>query len=216
MLKSIRNCAFTFLCLTFLGYAWNQSKKYSDTPNTSDQTRYTPIDNALDIRYMHQENLLCVPTSASMIMAFYGDYQSPRKLKTMSRGRSYLESASFNDFSINFYRDIIKAATILGYEWREQIFEDNDLGFRQGLDVIKNELSQRRPIMIDLSTPEGHTVVINGFDEKAQMIEVVDPNDSAPGRYSIQYKTLRSIWNEHALNGSFRSLVTTSSRKKSL
>lgn len=164
----------------------------------------------LKISFIQQEKLLGVPTSASMIMRYYGDEQPPRKLKKMSRGIAYVASEPFDDFSITFYRDIVKAATDIGYSWHEKAFNDDALGFQKGLETIKRELEHGRPLMIDVSAPEGHTVVVSGFDETLQSIFVVDPDVDAPGRYIISYDRLQSIWNEHAFKRHFRSLVITS------
>lgn len=216
MLGIIQSFVIGIACVIALSYAWHRLPAAFASQNVIGQSPLASTTNDLDVKYLLQEDLLCVPTSASMIMAFYGDRHSPRKLKTMSRGIEYSLSKRFDDFTITYYRDIIRAARALGYEWHEQIFEDNDLGFRRGLAVVKDEIVRRHPVMIDLSMPEGHTIVITGFDERTQAINVVDPNASAPGRYSISYDDLQSMWNEHAFNGNFRSLVTTSPRKRLL
>ena len=216
MLGIIQSFVLGIACVIVLSYAWHRPPAAVASQNAIGQLPSISTTNDLDVKYLRQEDLLCVPTSASMIMAFYGDHHSPRKLKTMSRGIEYSSSMPFDDFTIAYYRDIIRAARTLGYEWHEQVFEDNDFGFRRGLAVVKDELVRRHPVMIDLSMPEGHTIVITGFDERARAINVVDPNVSAPGRYSISYDDLRAMWNEHAFNGNFRSLVTTSPRKRSL
>lgn len=182
----------------------------AETAGTGKSTKghLTRID--LKIGFIRQERLLGVPTSAAIIMRYYGDEQTPRKLKKMSRGAVYVASEPFDDFSITFYRDIVKAAADLGYSWHEKAFADDPLGFQKGLETIKRELEHGRPLMIDVSAPEGHTVVVSGFDEALRCIFVVDPNIAAPGRYSISYDRLQSIWNEHAFKRNFRSLVITS------
>lgn len=58
-----------------------------------------PSGVKLDVPFLAQETLLCVPTSAAMVLAFYGDAQPPRKLKALAAGRAYDPAAPFTDFS---------------------------------------------------------------------------------------------------------------------
>ncbi|MCJ2072583.1 C39 family peptidase [Methylobacterium sp. J-030] len=206
LLAKVRQILAALLVSIFVVQSKSSSAQTADTGKTT-KGHLTKID--LNIGFIRQEKLLGVPTSAAIIMRYYGDEQSPRKLKKMSRGTAYVESEPFDDFSITFYRDIVKAVAELGYVWHEKAFPDDGFGFQKGLETIKRELEHGRPLMIDVSAPEGHTVVVSGFDETLQCIFVVDPNIAAPGRYTINYAHLQSIWNEHAFKRNFRSLVIT-------
>ena len=181
----------------------------AESTNITRTTKRPAATKNLNVGFIRQERLLGVPTSAAIIMSFYGDLQTPRKLKNLSRGKEHNASEPFDDFSITFYRDIVKAAAVLGYNWHERSFSDDSIGFERGLASIKQEIEHGRPLMINVSAPDGHTIVVTGFDETTQSIFVVDPDVPAPGRYAITYARLQSIWNEHAFGRNFRSLVIT-------
>jgi hypothetical protein len=208
--RLLEKVAHILAALLLSSFVVQSNSASAETANTGKLTKEHIKKVDLKIGFIQQERLLGVPTSAAIIMRYYGDEQSPRKLKKMSRGTAYVASEPFDDFSITFYRDIVKAAADLGYSWHEKAFADDEFGFQKALETIKRELQHGRPLMIDVSAPEGHTVVVSGFDETLQSIFVVDPNIAAPGRYSISYARLQSIWNEHAFRRNFRSLVITS------
>ena len=158
---------------------------------------------------MRQEKLLCVPTSAAMILAFYGDTEAPRKLKAMASGVRYDPDAPFDDFSITPYRDIISAVQKLGYQWTEETLDDDDQGFWGGITTINSEIAKRHPVMVDLTLPSGHTVVVTGIDMLRKTVSVVDPDQPAPGEWSLSFDQMKAQWNEEAYGNHFRSLIVT-------
>jgi hypothetical protein len=162
--------------------------------------------------HMQQETLLCVPTSAAMILAYYGDPQSPHRLKVLASGGRYDGHLPFNDFSITLYRDIVKAVQTLGYSWMERSYPDTHAGFAEGLLQIESQIRNGHPVMVDVSEPEGHTFVVSGFDRTARRLLIVDPNRPSPGTLWLSYDDFESLWNEHSFGHSFRSLVTTQPR----
>src|SRR4051812_44760688 len=87
----------------------------------ADRSYKEPWDGALDVPHIRQEPELCVPTAAAMVLAFYGDPQPPRRLKALAGGRTYVD-ASFNDFTMTLYRDLVRGLKTLGYDWREETF----------------------------------------------------------------------------------------------
>ena len=165
--------------------------------------------SALAIPHIQQEKLLCVPTAAAMILAFYGDRQSPRKLKVLATGRKYDPTEPFNDFAITLYRDIIAAVRELGYVWQERSLTNDDAGFEQGLGIIAAELRRGHPVMIDLSVPYGHTVVVSEVNDEQRSISLIDPEQPSPGTVALTFDQLRDHWNESAYGGNFRSLILT-------
>lgn len=165
----------------------------------------------LDVQHLRQESLLCVPTSAAMILAFYDDPRPPRLLKTLAAGKTYDPAAPFNDFSITLFRDLVRAVRQLGYSWAEQTFADTPEGFAQGIQGIEAEIRRGHPVMVDITLrPQmGHTFVIAGIDARARTLFIVDPDSPAPGRRMLSYDQFAQVWNEHAYGGGFRSAVFT-------
>ena len=169
----------------------------------------------LKISHIAQEQLLCVPTSAAMILGYYGDPQSPRRLKALAAGRVYDPNVPFDDFSITLFRDQIRAVRDLGYHWREETFADTPEGLAEGMKRVEAELSAGRPVMVDVTLQAGHTFVVAGFDPVQRRLIIVDPAAPAPGRHVVSYEEFGRIWNERAYGGDFRAMILTAPKSES-
>jgi hypothetical protein len=171
------------------------------------------LDVHLDVPFLAQETLLCVPTSAAMVLAFYGDDEPPRKLKALANGRSYDPAAPFTDFTITPFASLIRGLRTLGYDWRDSALPTTSEGFEQGMAVIRSDLRAGRPVLVDISySGVGHTFVLTGFDDTKQRIYFVDPAAPAPGRNSAAYSEFEAAWNERAYGGNFRAMIRTQKR----
>jgi hypothetical protein len=167
----------------------------------------------LDVPFIAQETLLCVPTSAAMVLAFYGDAQPPRKLKVLASGRRYDPSAPFSDFSITLYDDLVRGVKSLGYDWRQQTYPLTQEGFLAGFDQLKQDLDAGRPALVDISYDGvGHTFVVTGYDARRGEIYFVDPAAPAPGRKTATVEQFEAAWNELAYGGRFRAMLRTQKR----
>lgn len=172
-----------------------------------------PSSVNLDVPFLGQETLLCVPTSAAMVLAFYGDPQPPRKLKALAAGRTYDPAVPFTDFSITPFASLIRGLRTLGYDWRDSALPTTPEGFEQGMAVIKSDLRAGRPVLVDISyAGVGHTFVLTGYDDATQRIEFVDPAAPSPGRNSATYAQFEATWNETAYGGNFRAMIRTQKR----
>lgn len=167
-------------------------------------------DVLLNVPHLRQEPMLCVPTSAAMVLAFYDDPQPPRRLKALASGRTYDPGAPFSDFTMTRFRDLIRAVGGLGYVWTEQTYPDTPSGAAAGLREIETQLRMNRPVLVDVTLPKGgHTVVVDGFDASGQTLFIVDPDAPGPGRRKTTYAQFSEIWNEHAYGGRFRGMIVT-------
>lgn len=169
----------------------------------------------LAVQHLQQEAMLCVPTSAAMVMTFYGDPHPPRLLKSLSAGNPYDPSAAFNDYTITSYFDLIKAARALGYDWVQGDYPDNNAGFEEGIALIETELRAGHPVLVDATLPTGHTFVIRGFDLNSHQLFVVDPDQPAPGVRVLSFAEFKAVWNEHAYNNNIRAMIITRPRASS-
>jgi len=149
----------------------------------------------LNVPHMRQELNLCVPTSTSMVLKYFGDARSPRELKALSRGREYDPNEPFSDFTITFFKDLLSGLRRIGYTWIETTYMNNDWGFRSGMKDIKANLIRGNPVLVDTSLFRGHTFVVAGFDEERRVLFVVDPNIGSPGIRAIPYEQFDAIWN---------------------
>jgi len=149
----------------------------------------------LELPHIRQEPWLCVPTAAAMVLSYYGDPQSPRKLKLLSRGQAYDPAEPFDDFTFTWWRDLVAGLRGLGYGWRETGFSNDERGFRAGLEAIRASLREGDPVLLDVALYKSHTFVVVGFDDERQLVYINDPNLPAPGLRRLSYEQLESIWN---------------------
>lgn len=173
----------------------------------------TPMSTsvALDVPHLRQETLLCVPTAAAIVLAFYGDPQPPRKLKVLASGKDYRPDEPFNDYTITSFAALIAGLAKLGYHWEEVTFPQTERGFEQGIRLIEAEVANGRPPLVDISSAGiGHTLVVSGFDRQRLMF--VDPDAPAPGASSATYAQFEAVWNENAYGGAFRAIIRTARR----
>lgn len=205
------------LTATVLLSACQARETTSETSAVQDRATEVRADDKtmLAVPHIQQETLLCVPTSAAMILAYYGDPQPLRRLKVLASGGVYDPATSFSDYSITLYRDLVRGVQSLGYSWAEQDYPDTEAGFTDGLALVESQVRNGEPVMVDVSAPQGHTLVISGFDRTGRRLLAVDPNLPAPGQRWIAYDAFKAIWNEHAFNGDFRALVRTQPRATS-
>ena len=166
----------------------------------------------LAVSQQQQEPMLCVPTSAAMIMAFYGDPHAPREIKMLSAGKFYDPNTAFTDFTITRYDDVIRAAGALGYDWAQRTFANDDDGFKEGLALIEREVGAGHPVLVDATLPSGHTFVIRGFDMNTRELFAVDPDRPAPGENAIPFDEFKDIWNEGAYGNDMRAMIVTKPR----
>ncbi|WP_170359927.1 C39 family peptidase [Ruegeria arenilitoris] len=148
----------------------------------------------LDVPHIRQGLNLCVPTSAAMVMSYFGNAADPRELKALAEGYKP-ESRRNADFT--YWRDMNHALQSLGYNWKIRDYPKTNSGFASGLKQIKRNLEKGLPVLIDVHQDAGHTFVLIGFDDAKQVVFVRDPN--LPGNQSriISYASLRENWHNH-------------------
>jgi len=165
---------------------------------------------SLKIPHLRQETLLCVPTAAAMVLAYYGDPQSPRRLKALAVGSEYSPGQPFTDYSITPYVALISGLGRLGYQWEQVTLPQTEDGFRRGISLIEADLANGRPPLVDISVGGiGHTLVVSGFDSQRQRLAFVDPDLPEPGVSSATYTEFEAVWNEAAYGGAFRAMIRT-------
>lgn len=189
--------------------------EFSPPPNIAGQSAWLPL------RYQDQESNLCVPTSASIILDYFGSQVSPRRIKELSMGRDYSPGEPFNDFTITLFRDLISGLHRIGYSWKEKDYPDNLNGLQQGLAEIEHSLDHGIPVMIDTtrirghsSGVAGHTFVVAGYSVSRQALYVVDPNITAPGTRVVGFQELESIWNSRSVKFDERAAVFPQRQRK--
>jgi len=185
---------------------WAQPE-FVPPPNRVGESAWLQLDHQL------QEKNLCVPTSASIILSYFGDSVSPRELKALSRDRPYRPEKPFSDFTLTMFGDLIAGLATRGYAWRKETYANNQSGFENALSTVTGSLDQRVPVMIDTTTARGeHTFVVAGYSNSQQAVYAVDPSLPAPGVRPISFTQLRKIWNSQSVGSNRRAVIIPAPR----
>jgi len=181
--------------------------KFTPPANIHDKGGYIELNHQL------QERNLCVPTSASIVLQYFGQPATPRELKVLSRGKKYDPSKRFNDFTLTMFNDLIAGISTLGITWQQVNWANNKAGAKLGLAEIRQEIDKSNPVLIDTSLYGGHTFIVNGYDENEQNLIITDPNIPSPGVRVISYKDIEKIWNSRGVGYNGRGAVFTAPRR---
>ncbi len=147
----------------------------------------------LELKHQLQGPNLCVPTSASIILEYYGDLESPEHLKVLSKGDP--------TFLGTHYADLINGMRTLNYFWEMRVVKVDSLSFVQEVAFIEKELIDHHPPLVDVSTQphtspdaHGHTMVVVGFDKESHELIFMDPGTSENYIRRISFKRFEKIW----------------------
>jgi len=153
------------------------SSRQTDTPATI---------VLLPVQHIDQDVDLCVPTCASMSVAYYGDPHDQHEIKALSLPPD-------NHFFGTHFSDLVKGMAELGYHWRIGSYNRTLDGYTHGLKDIIASIRQQQPVLVDL--PE-HVVLVVGFDLNAQELAFQDPARPAPGFRVMTFAQFQSTWHE--------------------
>ena len=148
----------------------------------------------LDVPHIRQDRFLCVPTSAAMILAFFGEKASPTELKALAENH---KPPKQRHRKVTYWNDMQKALRVIGKDWAIRSFHVDDAGFAEGLDWLRRSLRAKTPVMIDMHIGPGHTFVAIGFDDQKEVLYVRDPDIPAYRARAISYAQLRENWHSH-------------------
>lgn len=148
----------------------------------------------LNVPYMAQKPWHCVPTSAAMILAYYGRGHDPDDLK--KRAEDYKPQVSRN-VQFTLWRDMLHALKEIGERWEIRDYPKTPEGFRKGLDDIKDALRSGNPVMIDVHLDAGHTFVLIGFDDTQKVVFIRDPALRSTESRVLSYDVLEGAWHNH-------------------
>lgn len=148
----------------------------------------------LDVPHIRQPPNLCVPTSAAMILAYFGQVMDPRRLKVMAEGH---KSPSQRNADFTYWDDLDHALRQLGHRWTIRHYPRTEAGFRRGLRDLKRSLDRGRPVMIEIHQDVGHTLVVTGYHEASGIVFLADPFLPTGQSRVLGYDQLRENWHDH-------------------
>ncbi|MBC8104768.1 MAG: C39 family peptidase [Cytophagales bacterium] len=167
----------------------------------------------LPLPHVRQERDLCVPTSAAMVLQYYGEPMTPREIKVLSRGRDYDRNQKFDDFSTTWYADLLKGLSRRGYVWQDVAYPNTKEGYARSLGEIFRSLDRKRPVLIDTTLYGGHTMAVCGYSKAKRLLIVMDPNIPAPGMRALAFDVLPVIWKDGWTNPRIHPAVFTQPRR---
>ena len=148
----------------------------------------------LDVPHIRQKDFMCVPTSAAMVIGYFGERIDPASLKKLAESHKPRDK---RNSTFTYWRDLDYALKRYGYRWKIKDYPKTDRGFSTGLNDIKKHLSKGRPVLIDVHQDEGHTFVVMGFNDETQVVYVRDPNLPKQRSRVFSYAALKQSWHNH-------------------
>jgi hypothetical protein len=152
----------------------------------------------LGVPHMRQKPYLCVPTSGAMVLAYYGDKHRPTDLKALAEGH---KPKNQRNRYFTYWVDMSYALKQKGYRWRIRSYAKTNSGFASGLNAIKASLRKKQPVLIEVHLGEGHTFVVEGFDDAQQIVYVRDPDIAKSRARALSYAKLKEDWHNHKFAG---------------
>jgi hypothetical protein len=144
----------------------------------------------LNIRHVAQDKNLCATACASMAIHHFGEQLDQHRIKELANSVT-----TKPDFAGTYYSDIVTGLATQGYVWQERHFPVTDEGFVDGLSMIIASLNEGEPVIIDTHVPpDGHTVLVVGYDAVNQQVALLDPFIPAPGIRQVSYAEFRTLW----------------------
>jgi hypothetical protein len=196
----MRNWIFQIVALLICLCCQSCATRIDNNIDLSDQLNAHEVKSRIEkgvwlsLNHIRQENMMCVPTSAAMVLDYYGDTRSSREIRMRSLGRTYEPSSPFNAYGRTSYPNLIIGLRSLGYDWNTRSYECTEAGFRRATREVMESLDDRRPVLIDTALRGGHTVVVIGYDDNKRAMFFMDPLIDTPGIRAIDYEALSMIW----------------------
>jgi hypothetical protein len=160
----------------------------------------------INLNHQEQEYMLCVPTSASIMLDKFGWNYPPRQIKLATlRKPWYGQSTPFNNWTPMSIGDLFRGFDYLGIKnWRIGFYDSTE--FDIGLNDIKESIRQGNPVMIIVTYggPVGHAMAVCGYDDANQRLIINDPANRKPGIVYYSYSDLRD---KHWLTWGYRMVV---------
>jgi len=180
----------------------SDDRPFTSPPNRKGESAW------IALRHQRQEANLCVPTSAAIILDYFGDPISPREIKGLAMNKPYSQGDNFTS-PITFFRDLIAGLARRGYHWHERTYSNDGTGLRKGLAEIERSLDDGIPVMID-TTPVrgmGHTFVVVGYSLPEHALFIMDPDQPAPGIRELGFNRLEDIWTSRGVGSDKRGAL---------
>jgi hypothetical protein len=160
----------------------------------------------INLNHQEQEYMLCVPTSASIMLNKFGWNYPPRQIKLATmRLPWYGPSTPFNHWTPMGLGALLDGLDYLGIKnWRIGWYSQDE--YQRGLDELKASIRQGNPVMIIVSYggPVAHAMAVCGYDDVNKRLIINDPGARTPGVVYYSYDDLK---NKNWLTWGYRFLI---------
>jgi hypothetical protein len=181
---------------------------WAPPPNRPGQSAWIPL------HHQDQESDLCMPTSASMVLDYFGDSMSPREIKALTLRKEYKPGDIFKDFSGTSDDELVGGLARRGYHWRIKDYPLDAGGLQRGLAEIERSLDAGIPVLVDVAYSEGHTMVANGYSKPDGKLYFIDPDYPAPGIRFAAFEELDALWRPASADHRFRYRTAVFPKRK--
>jgi hypothetical protein len=142
----------------------------------------------LDVVHQPQDPHRCVPTAAAIALAYYGRRVSPARLWALGRPPD-------SPFEGMHFADLVRATDAVGFPWFMVSYPATPDGFAAGVRDLVRSLRRGRPVLVGIDTPpNGHAVLVHGYDAGTRTVSWMDPGAWAPGEVSVGWSEFARRW----------------------
>lgn len=165
----------------------------------------------LNVPHIKQRPWHCVPTSAAMVIRYFGGNVGPDQLKKLAEAEKPIEE---RNVKFTLWNDLLPVMKTNSLDWKIKGYPKTIEGYENGLADLKASLRKDLPVLMDVHMGNGHTFVVIGFDDHQEKIYIRDP--SLPGNQArvLTYDQIQRHWHNHRF-GNNRSLFFTARLEKS-
>lgn len=163
--------------------------KWRDQESVAGKQSYVEVDHI----YQGWNN--CGATSIAMFARQGGSNVSPYDLKRLCP-KSPIGTGTD-------WEDLLATGKNLDQKWEMLIFSNDDAGFSQGLEAVRNHLDARHPVVIDFTVTRdrdgeiqhfGHTLIVVGYHLELDQYILKNPNQPSPGIQIMSAEELEKNW----------------------
>ena len=101
------------------------------------------------------------------------------------------------------WEDLLATGKKLGQQWKMLTFSNDDTGFSEGLEAVRNHLDADRPVVIDFTVTRdrdgkiqhfGHTLLLVGYNAELNQYVLKNPPQPPPGIQFMSAQELKENW----------------------
>ena len=159
----------------------------------------------VEVAHLYQGWNNCGATSLAMFLRYAGVDTTPYAVKRLCP-QSPIGTGTD-------WAHLVDAGMKLGQRLELVTFPNNDTGFEEGVEVIRQHLDAGRPVVIDFTVTRqqdgetqhfGHTLIVAGYNAELNQFVLRNPNQPSPGVELMTAEELKANWYSRGYSRSAR------------